>query len=140
MNLSVIRRSIQDTSSGENATHLAIEEECARNGTLSNHHSSVASFREDPAANTRQTQKTLFKNKHSSKSLNDAYDNLSSRRPSVVLQEILSTRRPSAIMASLRRGSHSILSPFRSKPEDPNDPAHSPEAVEYRRKNRRVGE
>lgn len=68
--------------------------------------------------------------------------NESSRRPSFLLQEILQTRRPSAIMASLRRGSQSILSTFRSKHDDPNDHigANSPEAVEARRKNRRVAE
>lgn len=68
--------------------------------------------------------------------------NESSRRPSFLLQEILQTRRPSAIMASLRRGSQSVLSSFRSKGDDPMDNigANSPEAVEARRKNRRVAE
>jgi hypothetical protein len=68
--------------------------------------------------------------------------NESSRRPSFLLQEILQTRRPSAIMASLRRGSQSVLSTFRSKSDDPNDHigANSPEAVESRRKNRRAAE
>lgn len=61
----------------------------------------------------------------------------SSRRPSVqLLQEFLSTRRSSSIMAALRRPS---LMLFRSKPEDPNDPANKPEAIEQRRKNRRIG-
>jgi hypothetical protein len=138
-----------DSSNHKNATHLAIVEEGENSDSPSNTHenghndeelSSVTSSKENLAANTKANQQSLFSNRHSSKSLNEAYDNSNSRRPSVVLQEILSTRRPSAIMASLRRGSHSILSPFRSKSEDPNDPARSPEAVEYRRKNRRVGE
>jgi hypothetical protein len=104
--------------------------------------SSVASSAENLAANTRANQHSLYSQKNSSNRLNDIHENsnTTSRRPSVVLQEILSTRRPSAIMASLRRGSHSILSNFRSKQDDPNDPARSPEAVEYRRKNRRIGE
>ena len=60
-----------------------------------------------------------------------------SRRPSIqLLQEFLSTRRSSTIMAALRRPS---LMLFRSKPEDPNDPANKPEAIEQRRKNRRIG-
>jgi hypothetical protein len=61
----------------------------------------------------------------------------SSRRPSIqLLQEFLSSRRSSTIMAALRRPS---LALFRSKPEDPNDPANKPEAIEQRRKNRRIG-
>lgn len=55
------------------------------------------------------------------------------RRPSVILQYL---RRPS-VMATLRRSS--ILSPFRSEPKDPNDPANKPEAIEQRLKNRRIG-
>jgi hypothetical protein len=58
-----------------------------------------------------------------------------SRRPSVILQELL-TRRPSALLAQLRRPS--FMNPFR-KPDDPNDPANKPEAIEQRRKNRRIG-
>lgn len=53
-----------------------------------------------------------------------------------VKQDFLSSRRPSTIMAALRRPS---LMLFRSKPEDPNDPANKPEAIEQRRKNRRYG-
>ena len=61
----------------------------------------------------------------------------SSRRGSVqILQEFLSSRRSSTIMAALRRPS---LMLFRSKHEDPNDPANKPEAIEQRRKNRRIG-
>lgn len=61
----------------------------------------------------------------------------SSRRGSIqVLQEFLSSRRSSTIMAALRRPS---LMLFRSKHEDPNDPANKPEAIEQRRKNRRIG-
>lgn len=74
---------------------------------------------------------------------------LTSRRPSVVLQEILSTRRPSTIMAALRRPS--LLLPGRrmeSFPENgstrsinmPHTGAKSEQALEQRRKNRRVGE
>lgn len=55
------------------------------------------------------------------------------RRPSIILQYL---RRPS-VMATLRRSS--ILSPFRSEPKDPNDPANKPEAIEQRLKNRRIG-
>ncbi|CRK95797.1 CLUMA_CG009254, isoform A [Clunio marinus] len=66
----------------------------------------------------------------------------SSRRPSVLLQEILSTRRPSAIMATLRRGSATVINTLRGKSDDPNDHtgAKSPEAIENRRKNRRIGD
>lgn len=55
------------------------------------------------------------------------------RRPSLILQYL---RRPS-VMATLRRSS--IMSPFRSEPKDPNDPANRPEAIEQRLKNRRIG-
>lgn len=143
---------VDASSNHKHGTHLAIVEEGENSDTPSNNLlqpedqdqelSSVASSAENLAANTRANQQSLYSNKHSSNRLNDIHENstANSRRPSAVLQEILSTRRPSAIMASLRRGSHSILSPFRSKPDDPNDPAHSPEALEYRRKNRRTGE
>lgn len=62
----------------------------------------------------------------------------SSRRGSTqLLQELLSSRRSSTIMAALRRPS---LMLFRSKHDpDPNDPANKPEAIEQRRKNRRIG-
>lgn len=45
-------------------------------------------------------------------------------------------------MASLRRGSTTLMNTFRGKQEDPNDHtgARSPEAVAFRQKNRRVGE
>lgn len=64
----------------------------------------------------------------------------SSRRASFV--EYLSSRRPSAIMATLRRGSRSVLSSFSHSKDDPNDCVgfNSPEAIEARRKNRRVAE
>lgn len=108
--------------------------------------SSAASSAENLAANTRANQHSLYS--QSSSRLNDIPENGSStpRRPSVLLemQDLISGRRPSAIMASLRRGSQSILHPFRSKHDDSNDLPHvgarSPEAVESRRKNRRIGE
>lgn len=141
-------------SNHKHSTHLAIVEEGENSDTPSNNLlqpanqdqelSSVASSIEslNLAANTRANQHSLYSNKNSSNRLHDTHENshTTSRRPSAVLQEILSTRRPSAIMASLRRGSHSILAPFRAKHDDPNDPSRSPEAVEYRRKNRRIGE
>lgn len=92
---------------------------------------------------------TLSLNQHQSPPsvrLNDIPENANSytRRPSFLLdvQEMITNRRPSAIMASLRRGSQSILNGFRTKNEDPNDHVgfKSPEAVESRRKNRRYGE
>lgn len=144
--------SSSDVDDHKHSTHLSIVEEGENSDTPSNNllqsadqdHelSSVESSAENLAANTRANQQSLY-SKTFSNHPNDNHENsnTNSRRPSVVLQEILSSRRPSAIMASLRRGSHSILSPFRSsKHDDPNDPAHSPEAVEYRRKNRRIGE
>ncbi|KAG5678088.1 hypothetical protein PVAND_007790 [Polypedilum vanderplanki] len=75
---------------------------------------------------------------HEKEPLNSNNNNSnSSRRPSVqLLQDLLSSRRSSTIMAALRRPS---LMLFRSKPEDPNDPANKPEAIEQRRKNRRIG-
>lgn len=140
---------VENPTNHKNANHLAIVEEGDNSDTPSNEHlneanhdgelSSVTSSAENLAANTKANEQSLYSHKQSSKSLNESHDH--SRRPSVVLQELLTTRRPSAIMASLRRGSQSILSPFRTKtPDDPNDPARSPEAVEYRRKNRRIGE
>lgn len=63
----------------------------------------------------------------------DGDQNSDGRRPSIILQYL---RRPS-VMASIRRSS--ILSPFRSEPKDPNDPANRPEAIEQRLKNRRIG-
>lgn len=83
-----------------------------------------------------------------------------SRRPSAVLSEILSTRRPSALMAALTRqhyrpqqqnqhrqnmmeiregqvlgaSNRTInMSPFHNGPE-------CPEAMDYKRRNRRIGE
>lgn len=55
---------------------------------------------------------------------------------------MISNRRPSAIMSAIRRGSQSIINGFKSKQDDPHDPIgfKSPEAVESRRKNRRIGE
>lgn len=97
--------------------------------TVNHHHNSSNS-------NSRQNKSFLSPDSdhHEKEPLNT---NNSSRRPSVqLLQEFLSTRRPSTIMAALRRPS---LMLFRSKPEDPNDPANKPEAVEQRRKNRRIG-
>ena len=148
INLSEFPLSDVDASNHKHSTPLTIVEEGDNSDTPSNLRienqdqelSSVTSSAENLATNTRVNQQSLYSNKNSSNRLNESFDSSNSRRPSVVLQEILSTRRPSAIMASLRRGSHSILSPFRTKQEDPNDPAYSPEAVEYRRKNRRVGE
>lgn len=106
--------------------------------------SSAASSAENLAANTKANQHLPFNHAQSSGRLNDIPENTPSRRPSILLemQEMISGRRPSAIMASLRRGSQSILHPFRSKHDDPNDHVgiNSPEAVESRRKNRRIGE
>lgn len=106
--------------------------------------SSAASSAENLAANTKANQHLTFSHAQSSGRLNDIPENTPSRRPSILLemQEMISNRRPSAIMASLRRGSQSILHPFRTKHEDPNDQVghRSPEAVESRRKNRRIGE
>ncbi|XP_062537000.1 proton channel OtopLc isoform X2 [Armigeres subalbatus] len=80
------------------------------------------------------------------------------RRPSVVMQDILSTHRPSAIMSALRRGSLAWL-PGRNKATNHGQDsesnmgsraslsqiphgtgAHSDLAMESRRKNRRVGD
>jgi hypothetical protein len=144
---------VDASSNHKHGTHLSIVEEGENSDTpvdtllqsaeKDHELSSVTSSAENInlAANTRANQQSLYSLKNSSNRLNDIHENSNSnsRRPSVVLQEIFSTRRPSAIMASLRRGSHSILSNFR-KHEDPNDPAKTPEAVEYRRKNRRIGE
>lgn len=105
--------------------------------------SSAGSSAEHLAANTRANKQSTFYNAQSAHRVNEIPDSgNSSRRPSVLLQEILSSRRPSAIMASLRRGSTTLLNTFRSKQEDPHDHtgAKSPEAIEYRRKNRRYGE
>lgn len=104
------------------------------------HLESAASSAENLAANTRANQRSNY----SHTSLKIPEENTNARRPSILLemQEMISGRRPSAIMASLRRGSQSILAPFRTKHEDPNDHTgfRSPEAVESRRKNRRYGE
>jgi hypothetical protein len=106
---------------------------------------SIASSADNLAANTRANQHSNFKHNHNSK-LNDISEhaNGNQRRPSILLdmQEMISGRRPSALMASLRRGSQSILHSFRPKHDDPNSyiGAKSPEAIEYRRKNRRIGE
>ncbi|KXJ80287.1 hypothetical protein RP20_CCG025733 [Aedes albopictus] len=80
------------------------------------------------------------------------------RRPSVVVQDILSTHRPSAIMSALRRGSmawlpgrsksgqhgHDYESNMGSKASLSQIPhgtgAHSELAMESRRKNRRIGD
>lgn len=45
-------------------------------------------------------------------------------------------------MSAIRRGSQSIINGFKSKQDDPHDPIgfKCPEAVESRRKNRRIGE
>ncbi|XP_021701719.1 otopetrin-2 isoform X2 [Aedes aegypti] len=80
------------------------------------------------------------------------------RRPSIVVQDILSTHRPSAIMSALRRGSMAWL-PGRSKSTHHGQDnesnmgskaslsqiphgsgAHSELAMESRRKNRRIGD
>ncbi|XP_065090975.1 proton channel OtopLc-like isoform X2 [Ochlerotatus camptorhynchus] len=80
------------------------------------------------------------------------------RRPSIVMQDILSTHRPSAIMSALRRGSLAWL-PGKSKsthhgPDAESNMgskaslsqiphgvgAHSELAIESRRKNRRIGD
>lgn len=114
----------------------------------SNLSSAASSVENLVAANTKANQHTSYNHSQSSNRLDNIPENgtSSSRRPSVLLemQEMISGRRPSAIMASIRRGSQSILHPFRSKHDDPNDPPHvgsrSPEAVESRRKNRRIGE
>lgn len=110
--------------------------------------SSATSSAENLASNTRANQHTSYNHSQSSNRLDDIPEDGSAttRRPSILLemQEMISGRRPSAIMASLRRGSQSILHPFRSKHDDSNDHPHigakSPEAVESRRKNRRIGE
>lgn len=109
--------------------------------------SSAASSAENLAANTRANQHSNFNHQHSSSRLNNIPEDESptQRRPSLLMemQEMVSGRRPSAVMASLRRGSQSILHAFRGgKHDDPNDHvgAKSPEAVESRRKNRRIGE
>ncbi|XP_058823938.1 proton channel OtopLc-like isoform X1 [Topomyia yanbarensis] len=80
------------------------------------------------------------------------------RRPSVVVQDILSTHRPSAILTALRRGSlawlpgrrksvlqtHDTESNMGSKASLSQIPhgsgAHSELAIESRRKNRRIGD
>lgn len=104
------------------------------------HLESAASSAENLAANTRANQRSNYS--HTSLKVPD--ENTNARRPSILLemQEMISGRRPSAIMASLRRGSQSILAPFRTKHDDPNDHTgfKSPEAMESRRKNRRYGE
>lgn len=111
------------------------EQETTRLTLKNNNHSlQIPDYdREIPSA--ASSTENISKNSKANKS------NESSRRPSFLLQEILQTRRPSAIMASLRRGSQSVLSTFR-KSDDPNDHigVNSPEAVEARRKNRRAAE
>ena len=90
---------------------------------------------------------------HSSGRLNDIPEQsqLVARRPSILLQEILSTRRPSAIMAAIRRPSNSFLNRSRlgAFQEDNHNGStrsinfqtgpKSEMAIEFRRKNRRVG-
>lgn len=77
-----------------------------------------------------------------------------SRRPSAVLSEILSTRRPSAIMAALTRPNHyrsrapqmdalyegQAMGSMRTINMGHHNGPHSPEAMDFKRKNRRVGE
>ncbi|XP_059616659.1 proton channel OtopLc-like isoform X2 [Phlebotomus argentipes] len=92
--------------------------------------------------------------------LNNPHQELSlSRRPSVLLQEILSTRRPSAIMAALTRPQRQRLNQMDALHENPDmrsgslrtlngflpthhasGGAHSEQAQEYKRKNRRIGD
>ncbi|CAO1365528.1 unnamed protein product, partial [Diamesa hyperborea] len=108
---------------------------------------SAGSSLENLASNVRSnTNQLAISYTQSNKQLNDIPETaaLNSRRPSVILQEILSTRRPSAIMSAIRRGSHSLLPSFhRSKLgglEEEHVGAKSVEAIESRRKNRRVGD
>lgn len=106
---------------------------------------SDGSSAEHLAANTRANQHSSYSTHSTIKNDQHETPTTTNRRPSILLemQEMISGRRPSAIMASLRRGSQSILAPFRSKhTDDPNDHvgARSPEAQESRRKNRRYGE
>lgn len=142
-----------NSASNRKNNKLTIVEEGENSDTQSQYHkqtpekdhsSSAASSAENLAANTKANQHLPFNHAQSSGRLNDIPESTPSRRPSILLemQEMISNRRPSAIMASLRRGSQSILHPFRSKHDDPNDNVRhrSPEAVESRRKNRRIGE
>lgn len=146
-----------EPSNNNNKSTLSILEEGDNLDTIQNTHKlqepkledddSAGSSLENLASNVRSNTNQLGINyTHSSNRLNDIPETaaLNSRRPSVILQEILSTRRPSAIMSAIRRGSHSLLPSFhRSKLgglEEEHVGAKSVEAIESRRKNRRVGE
>lgn len=127
-----------EASDTQSHNHLLAE----HNGNLSE-----ASSSENLAVNTRAKKHSSFNlssNRLKPEALDDHSESGNSRRPSILLemQDMISSRRPSAIMASLRRGSQSIMNNFRPKQDDPNDHvgARSPEAVESRRKNRRIGE
>lgn len=154
-----------DVDSNHKSVKLSIVEEGEHSGensdtqsqTQSQNHLPVPEFHEprlssnnssaeNLAANTRHNQHSPYNHSISSNRLNASdheSSNTNARRPSILLemQEMISGRRPSAMMASLRRGSEAILSPFRTKYDDPEGiGSRSPEAVESRRKNRRYGE
>lgn len=141
-----------DVESQSRDRHLSVVEE-GENSDSGNHLnvpkpdsriSSTASSAENLSANIKNS--TSLYQAQSAPKIGDIPEAVpfNTRRPSVLLQEILSTRRPSAIMAALRRPSHSFLN-FRRHDEGaagsvPNVGAKSPEAVESIRKNRRIGE
>lgn len=109
-----------------NASHNSIQK-------LKNEHTPNSSIEDISANNGKSRNRTHLTpdgNHHDNESPGGGGDG---RRPSLILQYL---RRPS-VMATLRRSS--ILSPFRSEPKDPNDPANRPEAIEQRLKNRRIG-
>lgn len=139
MKLSVVEEGEQSSENSD--TQSASQSQTLLQAPNQDYHlDSAASSAENLAANTRANQHSSYN--HTTLKVPD--ENTNGRRPSILLemQEMISGRRPSAIMASLRRGSQSILAPFRTKHEDPNDHTghKSPEAVESRRKNRRYGE
>lgn len=110
-----------------NASHNSIHK-------IKNEHTPNSSTEDISASNGRSRNRTHLTpdgNHHDSESPGGGGGD--ARRPSLILQYL---RRPS-VMATLRRSS--IMSPFRSEPKDPNDPANRPEAIEQRLKNRRIG-
>lgn len=110
-----------------NASHNSIHK-------LKNEHTPNSSIEDISASNGKSRNRTHLTpdgNHHDNESTGGGGGD--NRRPSIILQYL---RRPS-VMATIRRSS--ILSPFRSEPKDPNDPANRPEAIEQRLKNRRIG-
>lgn len=103
-------------------THLSTPQSSSENLTTSRHH--------------RHFLHPDGQDHHGDKDGHNHSHNNSRRGSAQLLQDLLSSRRSSTIMAALRRPS---LMLFRSKHEDPNDPANKPEAIEQRRKNRRIG-